>query len=82
MIKVSYTEFDKNFKILLDAVESDDETIIIKGGRRKGTVLMPLDKYNSLMETFHLLGSKANADRLYESIEQMKSSRGIENNLI
>lgn len=30
-----------------------------------------------MMETFHLLGSKANADHLYESIEQMKKGEEL-----
>ncbi len=34
-----------------------------------------LNEFNSINETLHLLGSKANADRLYESINQMKTSK-------
>ncbi len=41
-----------------------------------------LDEYNSIMETVHLLSSKANADRLYESIMQMKKGETIEPDLL
>jgi len=34
------------------------------------------------METVHLLSSKANADRLYESIRQMQQGETVEKGLI
>jgi len=34
------------------------------------------------METLHLLSSKKNAQRLYESIEQMQSGKTFQGNLI
>lgn len=44
--------------------------------------MISLDEYNSLMETVHLLSTKANADRLYESISQMREGKTIEEDLI
>ena len=44
--------------------------------------MISLDEYNSIMETVHLLSSKANADRLYESIKQMKSGETVTKDLI
>jgi len=71
MLTKNYSELKVNLKKYLDKVEKNNETLVIKRG--KGTVMISLDEYNSIMETLHLLGSKANADRLYESIEQMNS---------
>jgi len=82
MIAANYTEFRRGLKKFLDKVENNNETLIIKRGSGKGTVLISLDEYNSLIETMHLLSSKANADRLYESITQMKNGKVVRENLI
>jgi len=77
MIAANFSEFRNGLKSYLDSVEDDNETLIIKRKSGKGTVLISLDEYNSIMETMHLLSSKKNADRLYESIEQMKSGKTV-----
>ncbi|NOQ26563.1 MAG: prevent-host-death protein [Bacteroidales bacterium] len=82
MIAANYTEFRTKLKKFLDTVESDNETLIIKRGSGNGTVMISLDEYNSIMETVHLLSSKANADKLYESIKQMKEGNTLNENLI
>ncbi|MDD4032291.1 MAG: type II toxin-antitoxin system prevent-host-death family antitoxin [Bacteroidales bacterium] len=82
MIAANYTEFRTGLKKYLDSVEENNETLIIKRGTGNGTVLISLDEYNSIMETVHLLSSKANADRLYESIKQIKEGKKVSKNLI
>ena len=82
MLVANYSEFRNDLKKFLDSVEQNNETLIIKRGKGKGTVMISLDQYNSLMETVHLLSSKANADRLYESIKQMKNGDVVSQNLI
>ena len=75
MIAANYTEFRTGLKKYLDDVEENNETLITKRNSGKGTVLISLEEYNSMMETVHLLSSKANADRLYESIQQIKDGQ-------
>jgi antitoxin YefM len=82
MIAANYTEFRNELKSYLDNVEFNNETLIIKRGSGKGTVLISLDEYNSIMETLHLLKSKKNAKRLFESIEQMKTGKKAQHKLI
>ena len=82
MIAANYSEFRKKLKNYLDNVEFNNETLIIKRGSGKGAVLISLEEYNSIMETLHLLSSKKNAQRLYESIEQMQSGNTIQSNLV
>jgi len=82
MIAANYTEFRNELKYYLDSVEFNNETLIIKRGSGKGTVLISLEEYNSIMETLHLLSSKKNAKRLFESIEQMKTGKKAQHKLI
>jgi len=82
MIAANYTEFRTGLKHYLDNVENNHETLIIKRGTGKGTVLISLEEYNSLMETMHILSSKKNAKRLFESIEQMKTGKKASHDLI
>jgi antitoxin YefM len=79
MIAANFTEFRTGLKRFLDNVENNHETLVIKRKSGKGTVMISLDEYNSIMETVHLLSTKANADRLYESIQQMKDGKTISN---
>lgn len=77
MIAANFSEFRTKLKMYLDNVEDNNETLIVKRKTGKGTVVISLDEYNSIIETVHLLSSKANADRLYESINQMKTGNTI-----
>jgi antitoxin YefM len=77
MIAANFSEFRTDLKKYLDSVEDDNETLIVKRKSGKGTVVMSLQEYNSIMETLHLLSSRRNADRLYESIQQMKTGRTV-----
>jgi len=82
MLAANFTEFRTRLKKYLDAVEENDETLIVKRKSGNGTVLISLKEYNSIMETVHLLSSRKNAARLFESIRQMKAGEGIEKELI
>ncbi|MCK9300404.1 MAG: type II toxin-antitoxin system Phd/YefM family antitoxin [Bacteroidales bacterium] len=82
MIAANFTEFRTGLKKYLDCVEDNNETLIIKRGSGSGTVMISLSEYNSIMETLHLLSSKANADRLYESIGQLKEGKSLQKELI
>ena len=81
MIAANFSEFRSELKKYLDSVEDNNETLVVKRKTGKGTVMISLDEYNSIMETMHLLSSKKNADRLYESIEQMNAGKKVQPNL-
>lgn len=82
MIAVNFTEFKTGLKSFLDEVEGNNEIFHIQQKTGKGTVLMSMQEYNSIMETIHLMSSRKNANRLFESIRQMKDGEKVENSLI
>jgi antitoxin YefM len=43
----------------------------------RGAVMISLEEYNSLMETMYLLSSKANADHLYKSMEEVRQGKVV-----
>ena len=82
MLVANYSEFRTKLKKYLDAVEENDETLIVKRGAGKGTVLISLDEYNSMMETAYLLSSRANRQHLEESISQLDVGQASERKLV
>ena len=81
MIAANFSEFRTSLKKYLDSVEDDNETLIIKRKSGKGTVVISLSEYNSMMETLHLLSSRKNAEWLRESIDQMETGKTVTPNL-
>ena len=77
MRAVNYSELRQNLKASLDAVSNDDELLIVHRPKGKSIVMMPLDEFNSLQETYHLNKSKANRQRLEESIDNINEKRDL-----
>jgi antitoxin YefM len=82
MIAANYSEFRSKMKEYLDQVEQEHETLILKRGKGKGSVIISLEEYNSMIETMHVLSSKENVKWLFESIDQYKSGKTIGESLI
>lgn len=72
---LTYTEARAGFKQALDDVCDSHTPTIITRQRGSHAVLMSLDDYNSMEETLYLLRSPVNANRLMESIAQLKAGK-------
>ena len=79
---VSFTEARNGLKSVLDNVVNDVDYTIITRRDSEDAVVMSLDHYNSLMETVHLLKSPVNAAHLSKSIEQYRSGKMTERDIL
>jgi len=77
MDKVSYKELHADLARHLDAVADTGARLVVKRGKKKAVVVMPLDEFESWQETAYLLSSPANAKELRESIVQVSGGRLI-----
>jgi len=75
MKAANFSEFRKHLKAYLDAVENDQEILILKRKTGDGTVLMSLSEYNGLIETAYLLDSPKNREHLQRSIQQLEAGQ-------
>ncbi|PTN08486.1 type II toxin-antitoxin system Phd/YefM family antitoxin [Mangrovibacterium marinum] len=77
MKAVYYSELRQNLKANLDAV-AEDELLIVHRPKGKSIVMMSLEEFNALQETFHL--NKSNRERLESSIENINKKANLLNN--
>ncbi len=80
MKAVNYSELRQNLKINLDAVTDGDELLLIHRPKGKSIVMMTLTEFNSMQETYYLNRSKANRQRLEESIENINNKGNLLSN--
>jgi antitoxin YefM len=73
MKTIKFTDFFSNPEKYLERVENNNEILFLKKATGKGSVLLSLDEYNSIMETLHLFKSRKTTDRILESLAQIES---------
>ena len=81
MKAISYTAARENLASTMQRVCDDRAPIVITRKRNQAVVMMALEEYEALEETAHLLGSPANAERLMESIKELRAGKGREHKL-
>ena len=74
---MSFSQARADLKQTMDDVCRDHEPAVITRQRGEPVVMLSLDDYNGLRETMYLLGSPANAKRLRESIDQLRSGKAV-----
>lgn len=81
MQAMSYTAARGNLAKTMRRVCVDHDPVIITRKKSEAVVMISLEDYESLCETNYLLQSPANAQRLFESIEELNSGAGTERKL-
>ena len=72
---IHFSDAGTQFKQVIDQVVADQDVAIISRRDAGDAVLMSLDTYNSMMETFHLLKSPANVKHLEKSLKQYRQGQ-------
>jgi antitoxin YefM len=79
---INFSEARNNLKFVLDQVTDDADYTVISRRDAEDAIVMSMDTFNSLMETFHLLKTPANAKHLMKSIKQYQKDQVKERELV
>ena len=72
---INFSDARNQFKQVIDQVVADCDVAIISRRDAEDAVVMSLDTYNSMMETFHLMKSPANVKHLEKSLAQYRKGQ-------
>lgn len=75
---VNYTEARQKLKSLMDSVVDDRIAVVITRSRREPVMMIAKSEFDSLMETFHLLRSPRNAERLRAALAEIDDGDVVE----
>jgi len=75
MEHIKIGEFEKKLRNVFVRVADEQEPISVVMDEDREVILVDGDEYRSVMETFYLLRSPANAERLREGMRQHKERK-------
>ncbi len=75
MKTVSYTDARNQLASLMEAANADREPVAITRNGAAAVVLVDAAEYAAMAETFHLLSSPRNADRLRKGVAEFKAGK-------
>ena len=82
MEAATYTQVRKNFASVMNRVCDDHDPIIITRQNARPVVMVSLEDYNAIEETFYLFRSPANAARLNKALQDLENKKYLPKDLI
>ncbi|WP_109829961.1 type II toxin-antitoxin system Phd/YefM family antitoxin [Reichenbachiella versicolor] len=74
----TYTNFRQNLKSYLDIVYETHEPLVVTRAHGEDVVVLSKKDYQSIMETFYLMRSPKNGQRIFESLEDLNVGGGYD----
>lgn len=78
----NYSDFRLKLKSYLDKVFQSNTPLYVTRTKGENVVVLSESDYESLMETFYLLKSPKNAERLFRAVDQYNEGKGQERDFI
>ncbi len=75
METITYSDARGNFRKTMDKVCEDHTPVVVTRQNKPAVVMMSLADYNSIEETLYLLRNPRNAERLLQSVSNVKGKR-------
>ena len=73
---MSMSESRANYAATLDSVVNDQEEVLITRPGGENVVMLPQREYEAMRETFYLMSSPVNRQRISRAIEELDSEQG------
>lgn len=78
----TYSNFRQNLKSHLDDVVNDQKALYVTRANGEDVVVLSKSDYEGLQETYYLMRSPKNAERLLEAIKELDEGGGTIRELI
>ena len=82
MNTLNYSSLRNNLASVLDQVSDDHTPVIIARQNGKAAVIISLEDFKSYEETFYLMKSPKNAQRLHAAIAEVETGKAAKHDLI
>jgi antitoxin YefM len=77
----TYSNFRKNLKSHLDDVVNDQKPLYVTRANGEDVVVLSKSDYEGLQETYYLMSSPKNAERLLHAIDEANKGLGVKREL-
>jgi len=82
MQAISYSSFRSNLASTLDKVNNDHAPVMITRQNGKPAIVMSVEDFNAYEETYYLMASPKNAERLNQAIAEISENKASVHKLI
>ncbi len=82
MDALTFSYVRQNLADVMRTVNDDHAPVVVTHQNAKPVVIMSLEDYESLEETAYLLRNSTGAQRLLESVEELRAGKGVTRELM